>query len=95
MRLRYKKGGIREVNNYWWVDFWKVVRLSGLEVIGYRYGPWKWYRGENGEYIWTGVEWERRGEVRRWMDVPLHYLLFKSTASQHARIARRSPDLLW
>jgi hypothetical protein len=44
----------------------------GLEVVSYRYGPWKWYRGEDGEYIWIGGEWERRGEVRKWMDVPLH-----------------------
>jgi hypothetical protein len=43
----------------------------GLKVVSYRYGPWKWYRGEDGEYIWTGGEWEMRGEVRKWMDVPL------------------------
>jgi hypothetical protein len=23
------------------------------------------------EYGWTGGEWERRGEVRKWKDVPL------------------------
>jgi hypothetical protein len=72
MWLRYEWGGMREVDDYWWVDFWTVVRPLGLEVISCRYGPWKWYRGEDGEYICTGVEWERRGEVRKWTDVPLH-----------------------
>jgi hypothetical protein len=43
----------------------------GLKVVGYRYGPWKWYRGEDREYIWTGGEWEMRGEVRKWTDVLL------------------------
>jgi hypothetical protein len=71
MWLRYKWGGTQEVDDYWWVDFWKVVGLLGLEVVGYRYGPLTWYRGEDGEYIWTGGEWERRGEVRKRMDVPL------------------------
>jgi hypothetical protein len=33
------------------VDFWKVIGPSGLEVIGFRYGPWRWYRGEEGDYI--------------------------------------------
>jgi hypothetical protein len=42
-----------------------------------------------------GGEWEIRGEVRKWMDVPLHYAPFKSAASRRARIARKSPDLLW
>jgi hypothetical protein len=47
-QLRYEWGGTREVDDYWWVDFWKVVGPSGLEVVGYRYGPWEWYRGEDG-----------------------------------------------
>jgi hypothetical protein len=95
MRLRCEQGGTLEVDDYWWVDFWKVVRPLGLEVISYRCGPWTWYRGEDGEYIWTGGEWERRGEVRKWMDVPLHYPPFKGVASRHMRIARMSPDPLW
>jgi hypothetical protein len=33
MLLRYERVGMREV------DFWEVVGPSGLEVIGYRYGP--------------------------------------------------------
>jgi hypothetical protein len=48
----------------------------GLKVIGYRYDPWRWYRGEDGEYIWTGGKWEIRGEVRKWTDVSLHHLPF-------------------
>jgi hypothetical protein len=55
----------------WGVDFWKVIGRSGLEVIGYRYGHWKWSRGKYVEYRWTGGEWEMRGEARKWMDVPL------------------------
>jgi hypothetical protein len=43
-----------------------------MEVISFRCGLWRWYRGEEEEYICTGGEWERRGEVRKWMDVPLH-----------------------
>jgi hypothetical protein len=65
MQLRYERVGSQEV------DFWKVVGPPGLKVVGYRYGLWKWYRGEDGEYIWTGGEWEMRGEVRKLMDVPL------------------------
>jgi hypothetical protein len=43
-----------------------------MEVVGFRCGPWRWYRGEEEEeYICTGGEWERRGEVRKWTDVPL------------------------
>jgi hypothetical protein len=34
--------------------FWKVVGPSGLKVVGGRYDPWRWYRGADGEYIWTG-----------------------------------------
>jgi hypothetical protein len=34
MLLRYKQVGMQEV-----VDFWEVVGPSGLEVIGFRYGP--------------------------------------------------------
>jgi hypothetical protein len=45
MLLRYEQMGMREV------DFWKVVRPLGLEVVGFRYGPWRWYRGEEGQYI--------------------------------------------
>jgi hypothetical protein len=33
MLLRYKRMRMRGV------DFWEVVRPSGLEVIGFRYGP--------------------------------------------------------
>jgi hypothetical protein len=79
MLLRYERVGTREVNNYRWVDFWEVVGPSGLEVVGYRYGPWKWYRGEDREYIWTGGEWERIGEVRKRMDVPLQLCLIQYT----------------
>jgi hypothetical protein len=43
-----------------------------MEVVGFRCGPWRWYRGEDEEYIYTGGEWGRRGEVRKWTDVPLH-----------------------
>jgi hypothetical protein len=81
MRLRYEWSGSREVDKYWWVDFWKVIGPSGLKVVGYRYGPWRWYRGEDGEYIWTGGEWEMRGEVRKWTDVPLHHLCLSKTRS--------------
>jgi hypothetical protein len=44
-----------------------------------------------GEYRRVG---EKRGKVRKQMDVPLHYPPFKGAASQCARIARRLPDLL-
>jgi hypothetical protein len=33
------------------VRFMCNITPSGLEVVGYRDGPWKWYRGEDGEYI--------------------------------------------
>jgi hypothetical protein len=51
MWLRYERSGSREVDDYWCVDFWKVVGPSGLKVIGYRYDPWRWYRGDEGKYI--------------------------------------------
>jgi hypothetical protein len=41
MLLKYEQVGTRNVDDYRWVDFWEVVGLSGLEVVGYRYGPWK------------------------------------------------------
>jgi hypothetical protein len=43
-----------------------------------------------GKYIYK----ERRGEVRKRMDVPLHYPPFKGAASRRVRIARRLPGLL-
>jgi hypothetical protein len=46
-------------------------RLSGLEVVGYRCGPWREYGGEEGEYLCTDRRWERIGEVRKRTDVPL------------------------
>jgi hypothetical protein len=39
MLLRYEQMGTWEVNDYWYVDFWKVIRHSGLEVVGLRYDP--------------------------------------------------------
>jgi hypothetical protein len=36
---------------YEWMGTQEVVGPSGLEVVGFRYGPWRWYRGEEGEYI--------------------------------------------
>jgi hypothetical protein len=39
MLLRYGQMGTREVDDYRCVDFWKVVRHSGLEVVGLRYDP--------------------------------------------------------
>jgi hypothetical protein len=41
MPLRYERVGMREVDDYRLVDFWEVVGPSGLEVVGYRYSPWK------------------------------------------------------
>jgi hypothetical protein len=41
MWLKYVRVGTREVDDYRRVDFWEVVGPSGLEVVGYRYGPWK------------------------------------------------------
>jgi hypothetical protein len=67
----YEQRGRHEVDDNRWVNFWKVIRLSGLKVIGFRCGPWNWYRGGEGEYIWTRVEWERIGEVRKGTNVPL------------------------
>jgi hypothetical protein len=46
-------------------------RLSGLEVVGYRYSPWREYGGEEGEYLCTDRRWERIGGVRKRTDVPL------------------------
>jgi hypothetical protein len=34
-----------EVVDFWWVDIQKVIRLLGMEVVGFRCGPWRWYRG--------------------------------------------------
>jgi hypothetical protein len=45
-------------------------RLSGLEIVGYRCGPWREYGGE-GKYLCTDRRWERIGEVRKRTDVPL------------------------
>jgi hypothetical protein len=33
------------------------------------------------EYIWTGGEWERIGEVRKWTDVPLQQGLEEAKAA--------------
>jgi hypothetical protein len=41
MLLKYERVGTRKVDDYRLVDFWEVVGPSGLEVVGYRYGPWK------------------------------------------------------
>jgi hypothetical protein len=54
----------------------------GLEVVGCRYGCCKWYRGKDVKYRWTGGDCERRGEVRKWMDVPLQ-ILAKSTSENN------------
>jgi hypothetical protein len=51
MLLRYERRGTQEVDNYWCIGFWRVVGPSGLEVISFRCGPWRWYRSEEGEYI--------------------------------------------
>jgi hypothetical protein len=51
MQLRYERRGTREVDDYQRVDIQRVIGLSGLEVVGFRCGPWRWYRGEEGEYI--------------------------------------------
>jgi hypothetical protein len=61
MLLRYKRN--RDTGSQ---------RLSGLEVVGYRCGPWREYGGEEGEYLCTDRRWERIGGVRKQMDVPLH-----------------------
>jgi hypothetical protein len=61
MPLRYERVGMRE-----------VVGPSGLRVVGYGYCPWKWYRGDDREHIWTRGGWEKIGEVRKQTDVPLH-----------------------
>jgi hypothetical protein len=45
MLLRYKQRRRQEVNNFWGVDIWKVIRLLGTKVVGFGYGPWRWYRG--------------------------------------------------
>jgi hypothetical protein len=42
MLLRYKWMRMQEL------DFWKVIEPSGIRVID---GLWRWYRGEDGEYI--------------------------------------------
>jgi hypothetical protein len=39
MLLRCEQMGMREVDDYRCVDFWKVVGHSGLDVIGLRYDP--------------------------------------------------------
>jgi hypothetical protein len=44
---------------------------------------WKWRRME-----------DRRGKVRKRMDVPLHYPPFKGAASRCVKIAKRLPDPL-
>jgi hypothetical protein len=51
MLLSYEWRRRREVDDNQWVDFWKVDRPSGLKVVGFRCGPWNWYRGGKGEYI--------------------------------------------
>jgi hypothetical protein len=53
----------------------------GRKVVSFGYGPWRWYRDvtevwgiytyEQGELRGAEGE-ERRGEVRKRMDVPLH-----------------------
>jgi hypothetical protein len=50
-----------------------------LEVVGYRYGPWREYRGEEEEYLCTDRRWERIGGVRKRTDVPLHVLGHRCT----------------
>jgi hypothetical protein len=42
---------------------------------------------------WRRME-ERRGRVRKWTDVPLHYPPFTGAVSQRMKIARRLPDPL-
>jgi hypothetical protein len=104
MLLRYEWVGTWEVVDYrWvdyrWVDFWEVVGPSGLEVVSYGYSPWEEYRGEEGEYIWTGGEWERIGEVRKRTDVPLQKSLDDRSRKQHTKghllIMMPYCDMMW
>jgi hypothetical protein len=71
MLLRHERIGTQEVDDYRRVDFWEVVGPLGLEVVGYRYCPWREYRGEEEEYLCTDRRWERIGGVRKRTDVPL------------------------
>jgi hypothetical protein len=56
MWLRYERRRTREVDNIWWVDFWKVIGLWvwSLEVVQrcgeytYRQGEMRWIVGEKG-----------------------------------------------
>jgi hypothetical protein len=61
MQLRYERMGMWEVNDYWWVNFWKVIGPSGLEVVGFRYSPRRWYRWGGGVHMNRGKVGEGRG----------------------------------
>jgi hypothetical protein len=52
-------------------------------------------RGECGRVDGSrGGKRKTRGEVRKQMDIPLHYPPFKGVASRCMKIARTLPDLL-
>jgi hypothetical protein len=89
MLLRYEQRRRWEVNDFWWVDIWKVIGLSGTKVVGFGYSPWRWYRGVT--EVWDihmnrgswGGEQERRGEVRKQTDVPLQLAWASLTVPIH------------
>jgi hypothetical protein len=70
-------------------------QLSGLEVLGYRCGPWREYRGEEGEYLCTDRRWERIGEVRKRTDVPLQWWGHVSRGRRMECLWEQSASSVW
>jgi hypothetical protein len=46
------------------------------------------------EYRWTGGDCERRGEVRKWMDVPLHFASKVMNLAQSGKKCEVAPEFM-
>jgi hypothetical protein len=54
------------------------------KVIGFGCGPWKWYKGVGKIHMKKGrVGEERKGKMRKQMDVPLHRVIYLDIESAH------------
>jgi hypothetical protein len=86
MLLRYKQRTEWEVNNFWWVNIWKVVGLWGVKVVSFGCGPWRWYRGVGEIHMNRGRAGEERGgeEMGR-CPLTFCYTMLDSPAHQEHR----------
>jgi hypothetical protein len=54
--LRYERRRRLEVDGIWRVNLLKVVGPSGMKVVGFGCGLWRWYRGVGEIHMRVGEE---------------------------------------